>query len=213
MHAFGKTTMLGRLALIAAMFTALLPDAIAQQIALGEQLPPTHKQADPDQPGPPKLLVIVTDENGTAVASARVILTSVNTQASSKGETDYSGRSEFASDALGGVYRLQVEKEGFYVITRSDLQVEGAMNLEVTLNHQQEFADTLNVIDSPATIDPAETALTDSLNYREILNLPYPSTRDVRNALPFIPGVIQDGAGQIHVGGSDTYQILNLLDG
>src|SRR5215510_3080978 len=110
MHAFGKTTMLGRLALIAALFMAFLPDATAQQIALGEQPPLPHKQADPDQPQGPKLLVIVTDENGTAVASARVILTSVNTQASSKGETDYSGRSEFTSVAPGA-YRLRVEKE------------------------------------------------------------------------------------------------------
>src|SRR4029078_11210800 len=52
-----------------------------------------------------------------------------------------------------------------------------------------------------------------SLRYREILNLPYPSTRDFRNALPFIPGVLQDPTGQIHVGGSETYQIFDHLDG
>src|SRR5262245_43152220 len=110
MYAFGKTTTFGRLALIVALFTAFLPSAIAQQIALGSQLPsPEAKQAEPDQQQRPKLIVIVADENGIAVPSARVILTSVSSQASSKGETDYSGRSEFASVAPGA-YQLRVEK-------------------------------------------------------------------------------------------------------
>ena len=38
-------------------------------------------------------------------------------------------------------------------------------------------------------------------------------THDYRNALNFIPGVVQDNFGQIHVAGAQTYQTLTLLDG
>jgi hypothetical protein len=51
------------------------------------------------------------------------------------------------------------------------------------------------------------------MNTPEIVNIPYPTSRDVRNLLPFNPGVLQDGTGQVHLAGSDTYSTLDLLDG
>jgi hypothetical protein len=47
----------------------------------------------------------------------------------------------------------------------------------------------------------------------EIVNIPYQTSRDIRNLLPFNPGVIQDPTGQAHVAGSPTYATLDLLDG
>ncbi len=47
----------------------------------------------------------------------------------------------------------------------------------------------------------------------EIINVPYPTSRDIRNLLPFYPGVVQDSTGQIHVNGSETWATLDLLDG
>ncbi len=41
----------------------------------------------------------------------------------------------------------------------------------------------------------------------------YPGTHDFRNALNFIPGVVQDQTGQPHIAGGQTYQTLTLLDG
>ena len=51
------------------------------------------------------------------------------------------------------------------------------------------------------------------LTNREIFSLPYPTTRDFRNVLPFIPSVVQEPGGQIHVAGSASYELLELLDG
>ena len=47
----------------------------------------------------------------------------------------------------------------------------------------------------------------------EIINVPYPTSRDIRNLLPFYPGVVQDATGQAHVDGSETWATLDLLDG
>src|SRR5208282_6643555 len=47
----------------------------------------------------------------------------------------------------------------------------------------------------------------------DVLNIVYPATNDYRNALNYIPGVVQDATGQPHVAGAETYQTLALLDG
>src|SRR5207249_7507508 len=65
----------------------------------------------------------------------------------------------------------------------------------------------------PISIDPAKTAISATLTNREVLTLPYPSTRDYRKALPFIPGVLADASDQIHLGGSATHQVFDQLDG
>ncbi|MDQ3756159.1 MAG: TonB-dependent receptor [Acidobacteriota bacterium] len=75
------------------------------------------------------------------------------------------------------------------------------------------MAEVVNVYESPPAIDPAKTAASETLDGQEIVNLPYPTPRDVRNALPFIPGVLRDATGQVHIGGSSSYQIYNQLDG
>ena len=68
-------------------------------------------------------------------------------------------------------------------------------------------------ISSTAGIDPEQTSDKSTFNTPEIVNIPYPTSRDIRNLLPFTPGVVQDGTGQIHVAGSETYATLDLLDG
>jgi hypothetical protein len=166
------------------------------------------------QPSPP-LTVRVVDETGVGVTSARVTLTPLQPASASapiRGETDAAGWREFPALAPG-LYHLRAEKEGFYAAHRESLQIGEPQTLEVTLHHQQELADAVNVTDSPQAIDPAQTAAAESLDFREIINLPYPVTRDIRSALPFIPGVVADATGQIHVGGAETYQIYNALDG
>jgi hypothetical protein len=159
-----------------------------------------------------QLFIKVEDETGLAVADARLILTENQTQTVLRAATDVAGRHEFPS--LGsGVYRIRAEKEGFYASAVDDVRVAETGNLEITLYHQQEIAETVNVYDSPRAIDPEKTSASENLTSREILNLPYPSTRDYRKALPLIPGVIADNSSQIHLGGSATYQIFDQLDG
>ncbi|MDA2924852.1 TonB-dependent receptor [Acidobacteria bacterium AH-259-L09] len=159
-----------------------------------------------------KLLVKVVDENQIAIKGARVRLVQGGTLSVLKGETDFTGQYEFVG-LTPGHYQVQVEKKGFYTLIRDKVRVSGSASLEITLNHYQEIADVVDVVYSPPSIDPTKTASRESLDAEEILNLPYPTTRDIRNALRFFPGMVQDNSGQVHLNGSASYQILNQLDG
>ena len=70
----------------------------------------------------------------------------------------------------------------------------------------------VNVAASFPGIDTQQTSDQISLNLPEIVNIPYPTSRDIRNLLQFYPGVIADESGQVHVAGSETWQTLDTLD-
>ena len=159
-----------------------------------------------------KLLVTVVDDNGVAVQSARVTLTHLESNIIIKGETDFAGRREFFGLSASH-YRVLVEKEGFYAAKLDEVRVGQVEALEVVLNHEQEFAESVDVTYSTPAIDATKTNASETLGSQEILNIPYPSTRDIKNLLPFIPGVVQDTAGEIHLNGSASGQIFSQLDG
>lgn len=161
---------------------------------------------------PARLRVTVTDENGVAVSSARLTLTHVATRAVVRGESDYSGRGEF-TDLPPGPYRLRVEKEGFYVLTLDDVRPEQTPQMEIMLTHIQELVEQMDVVYSPPAIDPTKTTAGQTLSSREILTVPYPVTRDLRSALPLVPGIVQDEIGHLHLSGAAGYQTLYQLDG
>ena len=69
-----------------------------------------------------KLAITVTDENGVAVASARVQLQPAASAVPVRCETDFVGRCEFTNLAAGA-YELGVEKIGYYAISENEVQV------------------------------------------------------------------------------------------
>ncbi len=160
-----------------------------------------------------KLEITVSDENGVSVAAAHVFLQASQQNISLRCETDFAGHCEFDNLRPQEVYQLRVEKEGFYASVLRSVQVEVSASVEVTLSHQREVREVVNVVESPPAIDPEQTSSEEQLSGLDILNIPYPTTRDYRNALRFIPGVVQDNAGQPHINGAETYQTLTLLDG
>ncbi len=159
-----------------------------------------------------KFTITVTDENGVAVRSARVQLQGAPPMAPVRCETDFAGRCEF-DPAPAGSYELRVEKEGYYAITQSGVRPDSMPNIDVTLTHQREARETVNVTAPTPEIDPAQVSSKEELSGVEVINIPYPSSHDYRNALLFIPGVTPDAFGQAHVAGAETYQTLVLLDG
>jgi Carboxypeptidase regulatory-like domain len=154
------------------------------------------------------IAISVLDENGIAVSSAQVALQGATE--TRRCVTDPAGRCEFTS-LTGGPWQLRVQKEGFYQFTLASVPNSGT--LEVRVVHEQEVKETVNVVESPATIDPSLIAAQEQLSGLDILNIPYPNTRDYRYALAFIPGVVLDPNAQPHVAGAETYQTLVLLDG
>jgi carboxypeptidase family protein len=156
------------------------------------------------------LRVLVVDENAVAVRSAQVSLT--GPQSRFLRETDPAGRVDF-SGLEAGLYQLRVEKEAFYTVARNDVRVGEVESVEITLNHVREYKESVNVVYSPPPIDPQKTSDSRSLTNLDVINVPYPVTRDVRYALPMLPRVLQDPTGQLHIDGSSTRMILDLIDG
>jgi Carboxypeptidase regulatory-like domain/TonB dependent receptor len=153
----------------------------------------------------------VVDENGVAVSAARVSL-QANGQPPIRCQTDYSGRCFFPNLAPGQ-YQLRVEKEGYYATQQPSVDLNRASMLEVTISHQQELREVVNVQESSPAIDPAQVSSQETLTGLDVIDLVYPGTHDYRNVLNFIPGVVQDQNSQPHVAGAQTYQTETLLDG
>jgi hypothetical protein len=163
--------------------------------------------------GSDSLRITVVDENGSPVPSARISLQLAKPAVYTKCETDFAGRCTLGGLAAGG-YALNVQRQGFYALTQQNVRVAPyAYDLEVELRHLQEVKETVNVVESPPDIDPAKTANTESLSGLDVVDIPYPVTRDYRNILPFIPGVVADQNGQPHLAGGHAYSSLDLLDG
>ncbi|HEY7351310.1 MAG TPA: TonB-dependent receptor [Terriglobales bacterium] len=164
--------------------------------------------ASQNSPASRTLTVVVLDENGVAVPAARVDLNSAN--ASLHCQTDITGRCHFA-DIPVGEWQLRAEKEDFYAVNLPKVQTYGT--LEIALHHQQEIRESVNVVESVPAIDPEQISSQEQLSGIDILNIPYPNTRDYRYALEYIPGVVLDQTAQPHVEGAETYQTRVLLDG
>jgi len=174
---------------------------------------PSSQRISPDRSAVvQKLTVSVADENGVAVASARVQLQPSPPALPLRCGTNFAGHCEF-TNLSAGTYELRVEKTGFYAVVQTGVVVLVPATVEVTLTHQQEAHEVVNVVESAPAIDPAQVSTKEELTGTEIVDIPYPGTHDYRNALIFIPGVTPDAFGQAHVAGAETYQTLTLLDG
>src|SRR6516162_2374060 len=138
-------------------------------------------------PAAAKLSITVADENGTAVSGARVELDSPAFATAPWCTTDYAGRCQLSS-LVPGTYSLRVEKPGFYQATQPDIQVGQTLSLDVVLSHQREVREVVNVVESPPTIDPAQTSSEEQITAVQVIDIPYPNTRDYRKLINLIPG-------------------------
>jgi hypothetical protein len=200
----------GRSATVRWMFALTLlwamPSPAQTTASPPERISPEHRAT------PQKLIVTVTDENGVAVASARVQLQPPPPALALRCGTDFAGHCEFA-DLPAGTYELRIEKTGFYALVQPGVQAGVTANLDVTLSHQQAAREVVNVMESAPAIDPAQISSKEELTGSELIDIPYPGSHDYHNALNFIPGVTPDSFGQLHVAGAENYQTLLLLDG
>jgi hypothetical protein len=168
--------------------------------------------AAPAKQVPGRVVVTVLDENGVAVPGAQLSLVPAAGGEPVRAETDVAGRARFPALAPG-LYRMSVQKTGFYPISSRDVDLTSRRTLEITLPHQQEYHERVEVHYTPPVIDPQQTAQTQTLSARDVVKIPYSTNRDYRNVLPLIPGVTPGPDGQIHVNGSSSTQIYQRLDG
>lgn len=152
----------------------------------------------------------VVDENGMAVPGAEVILAERG-RAEARLLTDYAGHVTYVLDGTEP-YHLRIEKPGFYQKAVNDADPM-SREIRAVLNHEQMVLEQVSVMASVPGIDAEQMSDKRTMNLPEIINVPYTTTRDIRNLLPFYPGVVADATGQVHVAGSETWATLDTLDG
>jgi outer membrane receptor for ferrienterochelin and colicin len=154
--------------------------------------------------------ITVVDEDGLPLSGAQITLFEPG-RGPVHLQTDYAGRCAYRLES-NVPYSLRVQKPGFYQAFENQTDAS-RQTIEVKLAHEQMVREEVNVLSSTVGIDTEQTSDKSTFNTAEIVNIPYQTSRDIRNLLPFTPGVVQDGTGQIHVAGSETYATLDLLDG
>jgi hypothetical protein len=154
--------------------------------------------------------VTVVDENGIAVEGVQVTVTEPG-QTPAHLRTDFAGSCNYTL-RQESPYRLHVEKPGFYATDASGIEA-GQANVKLVLQHEQMVREEIDVTASPPGIDTQQVSDQTAMNTPEIVNIPYQTSRDIRNLLPFFPGVVQDATEQVHVAGSETWETLDTLDG
>ncbi len=155
----------------------------------------------------------VVDENGEIVAGAKVSLSGGSLKAPLVAVSDDGGRILFPSVAPA-IYELRAEKPGYYATIERSFEVKGnPAPVEITLNHQQEYEEKVDVVYSAPVIDRQDASAATSLTAEEIIDLPTIATHDFRNSLPLIPGVVKDNLGRLHLNGGADNQTYYSLDG
>ena len=155
-------------------------------------------------------VLTVVDEVGVVVPDAQVVLQEPG-ESEIRLATDYAGHGTYLLKG-SQPYLLRIAKPGFYetVVPQADVLIR---EIRVVLNHEQMVQEQVSVTASVPGIDTEQTSDELTMELPEIINVPYPTSRDIRNLLPFYPGVVQDATGQVHVDGSETWATLDLLDG
>ncbi len=155
-------------------------------------------------------VLTVVDEVGVAVPGAQVVLQEPG-ESEIHFSTDYAGHGTYILKG-NQPYLLRISKPGYYetVAPQADPQVR---EIRAVLNHEQVVKEQVSVTASAPGIDTEEIPDKITMELPEIINVPYSTSRDIRNLLPFYPGVVQDATGQVHVSGSETWATLDMLDG
>ncbi len=157
-----------------------------------------------------RVTLSVLDQSGQPIANAEVTILEPGHPPVTVW-TDYAGRCRYVLEQ-SQPYQLHITASGFY--PNSEASVDpSSPRIQVKLTHEELLQQQVQVSASPTVIDPQQPADAFSLGTQAIVNIPYPVSRDIRTLLPFIPGIVADGTGQIHVAGSEYWQTLYTLDG
>ncbi len=172
---------------------------------------PLRGQPQP-QGAPADLRVEVVDENGLPVPRVEIVV-HLGSGTPQTIYTDTAGRFEVHAISPSQVH-LSLSKPGFFRIDDRVLDLApGPNEVTLTLNHETELQEKLEVKSEPVQIDPDTTSHQESLVEHEILNTPVPSSHDLQQSLRTIPQVVADVSGRLHVAGARQGQTEVLLDG
>ncbi len=155
---------------------------------------------------------IVLDEKGIPIAAAQLQLEDAAGHAF-RTETDGAGR--FVLHGLPpGDYKAEVRKKGFFVLAGQPVTLQAGNNeLSLTLNHEEEVREKVQVTAPSSQIDTQDTSQRSSLSARDIRDIPVPNTHILQQSLVVLPEMLQDHQANLHVAGARSGETQYLLDG
>ncbi len=154
----------------------------------------------------------VIDENDAGISGAQITI------------RDATGEErKLTTDPTGG-FTVPLAAEGSYLFAATQTGYLPAKNLAVevhpsmpeiylVLNHAKEVLQSVDVNASPQPVDVEQTQSERRLSGIQILDVPYPSTHSLREAMALIPGQVEDATGGLHFDGGRENQTNYLLDG
>lgn len=155
----------------------------------------------------------VVDENNTPVPNVRISVRgerSVSTLLT----TTSDARGAFAFEVAAGSYLLTAECQGFFAIRDKTLEVSTAGELvEIVLPRLQQTSESINVSGNVSAVDSQDTTSERHITGRQLIDVPYPATRDFRNALRIMPGVLRHPSGRLSFDGGMENQVFYTLNG
>ena len=159
-----------------------------------------------------QLQVTVTDQNGQPLRMVIVIAQQTDKTVAQE-RTTPSGNAVLR--LAPGTYKILVEKQGFYTTVVAKLEIAAGQQspVEVKLQPVREYKEEIEVTAQASPIDPQETSSAQAITASDVSAIPYPTTRDYRGVLAYIPGVVADSGKQIHIAGASTQEIQDYLDG
>src|SRR5262249_23070050 len=141
-----------------------------------------------------RILGTITDANGAAVKSAKIIITNVETGVQRPIESndlgDYS-----APNLAPGLYLIVVEATGFKKYERRDVRVEVAkdVRLDITLSAGS-LSESITITGEAPAIETTNTTLGGTFSNKSINDLPL-NGRDFQSLLVLRPGVQRSPGG------------------
>ncbi len=156
----------------------------------------------------------VVNENGEPLEGARIILRPAgNPEAEIQAYTNPAG--EYRTTVPEpGEYRADVECKGYFALHDAPVTLAAEPSqTDFTLNRIREVFESVDVSATPPPINMETTQTQETVTGREINNIPYSTSNDLRTALRTAPGVLPDNRGRLHINGGKEEQAFYTLNG
>ena len=113
-----------------------------------------------------------------------------------------------------GQYFFAATQSGYLPVQNLAVDVRVGMGeISLVLNHAKEVLQSVDVSASLEAVDVEQTQSERVLTGIQIMDIPYPSTHSLREAMTLIPGQVADATGGLHFDGGRESQTNYLLDG
>lgn len=154
----------------------------------------------------------VVDENDAPVRDALVTVRPASAPATAwTARTSPAGEFSFSLPAPGD-YLIGVQREGYYELKDRATHIAAAQVLDLVINTVREVFQSVDVGAATSPLEAVQTGTHEQLTGTEVNDVPYANSHSLRNALPMMPGVVQDATGGLHINGSSENQVLYQLN-